>query len=146
MRARCLCVPVGIVCSFALSGRGAGLRGDAVPVAALALGLRLLFVVLSGRFALSAGLDLRFCRGVLPSVHACLFSFVRKKETACGSLRFYSAGSRSPFVRSRDVGAVICHGRFTSGLDVSLWRSRRDYRGRGERGYGERGYGVGGAA
>ena len=30
------------------------------------------------------------------SVHACLFSFVRKKETACGILRFYSAGSRSP--------------------------------------------------
>ena len=58
---------------------------------------------------------LRFCRGVcprfvfvlaalsrcLPSVHACLFSFVRKKETACGMLRSYSAGSRSPFVRSR---------------------------------------------
>ena len=44
---------------------------------------------------------LRFCRGVLPSVHACLFSFVRKKETACDSLRSYSAGSRSPFVRSR---------------------------------------------
>ena len=35
------------------------------------------------------------------SVHACLFSFVRKKETACGILRSYSAGSRSPFVRSR---------------------------------------------
>ena len=28
----------------------------------------------------------------LPSVHACSFSFVRKKETACGVLRFYSAG------------------------------------------------------
>ena len=28
----------------------------------------------------------------LPLVHACLFSFVRKKETACGVLRFYSAG------------------------------------------------------
>ena len=82
----------------------------------------------------------------LPSVHACLFSFVRKKETVCGSLRFYSAGSRSPFARSRDVGAVICHGRFTSGLEVFLWRSRRGYRGRGERGYGERGYGAGGAA
>ena len=25
-------------------------------------------------------------------VHACLFSFVRKKETACDALRFYSAG------------------------------------------------------
>ena len=28
--ARCLCVPVGLVHSFAMSGRGAGLRGDAV--------------------------------------------------------------------------------------------------------------------
>ncbi len=37
------------------------------------------------------------------SVHACLFSFVRKKETACGILRSYSAGSRSPFVRSRSA-------------------------------------------
>ena len=34
----------------------------------------------------------RFHCGDLPSVHACLFSFVRKKETACGVLRFYSAG------------------------------------------------------
>ena len=42
------------------------------------------------------------------SVHACLFSFVRKKETACDVLRFYSAGSRSPFVRSRYVCMVIC--------------------------------------
>ena len=50
---------------------------------------------------------LQFYCGVLPSVHACLFSFVRKKETACDILRFYSAGSRSPFVRSRIVGAVI---------------------------------------
>ena len=46
---------------------------------------------------------LRFYCGVLPSVHACLFSFVRKKETACDILRFYSAGSRSPFVRSRSA-------------------------------------------
>ena len=43
----------------------------------------------------------RFYCSVLPSVHACLFSFVRKKETACDMLRSYSAGSRSPFVRSR---------------------------------------------
>ena len=34
---------------------------------------------------------LRSCRGVLRSAHACLFSFVRKRETACGVLRFYSA-------------------------------------------------------
>ncbi len=35
---------------------------------------------------------MRFCCRVLSSVHACLFSFVRKKETACDALRFYSAG------------------------------------------------------
>ena len=79
-------------------------------------------------------------------VHACLFSFVRKKETACDALRFYSAGSRSPFVRSRGVGAVICLGWFTSGLCVFLWRSRRVTGDAGSGGYGERGYGVGGAA
>ena len=28
----------------------------------------------------------------LAFVHACLFSFVRKRETACDVLRFYSAG------------------------------------------------------
>ena len=33
--------------------------------------------------------------------HACLFSFVRKRETACGMLRSYSAGSGSPLERSR---------------------------------------------
>ena len=89
------------------------------------------------------GWQLRFCCGVLPSVHACLFSFVRKKETACGSLRSYSAGSRSPFVRSRGVGAVICPRWFTSGLRVSLWRSRRGCRGRKERGDGTTGTGGG---
>ena len=46
-------------------------------------------------------------------------------RTACGMLRSYSAGSRSPFARSRDVGAVICLCGFTSGLAVYLWRSRR---------------------
>ena len=55
-------------------------------------------------------------------------------------LRSYSAGSRSPFARSRGVGAVICLCWFTSGLAVSLWRSRRVT---GERGTG---YGAGGAA
>ena len=68
-----------------------------------------------------------------------LFAACAPNRTACGMLRFYSAGSRSPFVRSRDVGAVICLCGFTSGLDVFLWRSRRDCRGHG--GCGERGYG-----
>ena len=37
-----------------------------------------------------------------------LFAACAPNRTACGMLRFYSAGSRSPFARSRDVGAVIC--------------------------------------
>ena len=76
---------------------------------------------------------IRFYCGVLCSITpaVCLLT----NRTACGMLRFYSAGSRSPFVRSRSVGAVICLGWFTSGLDVFLWRSRRDYRGRGVRGW-----------
>ena len=63
-------------------------------------------------------------------------------RTACGILRSWSAGSRSPIVRSRDVGAVICLCGFTSGLAVSLWRSRRGCR--GTRGNGATG--AGGAA
>ena len=89
--------------------------------------------VLSRRFARRAS-GLTALSRLFASVHACLFSFVRKKETACGILRSCSAGSRSPFVRSRDVGAVICLCGFTSGLAVSLWRSRRGCRGHEERG------------
>ena len=100
------------------------------------------------------GLPLRLCRGDLPRCvpsamqfccGACLrFTpavFLATNRTACGMLRFYSAGSRSPFVRSRSVGAVICLGGFTSGLCVSLWRSRRVT---GDTGL--RGNGTGGAA
>ena len=79
------------------------------------------------------------CVAALPSVRARLIVSVEvfyprftpavcriaPNRTACDILRFYSAGSRSPFVRSRGVGAVICLGWFTSGLSVSLWRSRR---------------------
>ena len=64
-------------------------------------------------------------------------------RTACDTLRFYSAGSRSPFVRSRGVNAVICLGAFTSGLAVSLWRSRRVT---GDAGTGERGWRRGACA
>ena len=59
-------------------------------------------------------------------------------RTACDALRSYSAGSRSPFVRSRGVDAVICLGWFTSGLCVFLWRSRRVTGRRGTRGTGRR--------
>ncbi len=97
------------------------------------------------RFAFCVRLSLRFCRGGLPwfTPAVCLST----NRTACGALRSCSAGSRSPFVRSRGVGAVICLCGFTSGLAVYLWRSRRSYRGRGENGRrGLRGNGAGGAA
>ena len=94
------------------------------------------------------------CGAALPSVRARLIVSVEvfyprftpavcriaPNRTACDILRFYSAGSRSPFVRSRGVGTVICLGRFTSGLFVYLWRSRRGYRGHEERGTGKRGW------
>ena len=90
-----------------------------------------------GRSAFNAALALvlrsemrlccRVCLWFTPAV--CLAT----NRTACDSLRSYSAGSRSPFARSRGVGAVICLCGFTSGLCVSLWRSRRGYRGYGER-------------
>ena len=57
-------------------------------------------------------------------------------RTACDILRSCSAGSRSPFVRSRCVSAIICLGGFTSALAVSLWRSRRGYRDAGNGGTG----------
>ena len=62
---------------------------------------------------------------------------IAPNRTACAVFRSYSDGSRSPFARSRGVGAVICLGGFTSGLAVSLWRSRRGYRDAGTR---ERGW------
>ena len=112
--------------------------GGALP-SVCALGLQLWRALCLGSRS-----ALRFCRRVLPRfapglaallrcfafVHACLFSLVRKKEAACGILRSCSAGSRSPFVRSRCVSAVIGRSEFTSGLAVYLWRSRRSYRGR----------------
>ena len=84
----------------------------------------------------------RFCWNVLRSVHACLFSFCQEKRDGLRYLAFLFRGSRSPFVRSRGVGAVICLCGFTSGLAVYLWRSRRGYRGRGVRGVRSRRRGV----
>ena len=97
---------------------------------------------------------MRFCWGVLPrftpdiafllgcfaSVHACCLPHSAKQD-GLRYLAFLFRGSRSPFVRSRGVGAVIFLGRFTSGLCVYLWRSRRGCRGHG--GCGERGTGDG---
>ena len=69
----------------------------------------------------------------------CTFCLATNR-TACGILRSCSAGWRSPFVRSRDVGAVICLCGFTSGLAVSLWRSRRGCQGTRGTENGERGW------
>ena len=96
---------------------------------------------------------LRFYHGVLPrfmpgdaflswcfaSVHACCLPHSAKQD-GLRYLAFLFRGSRSPFVRSRGVGAVIFLGRFTSGLCAYLWRSRRGCRGHG--GFGERGTGL----
>ena len=92
-----------------LSGAGCVLPSVSSGIAVLAGTLRLKYICPRGSiaaFAFGSRLSSRFYRRVclrftpalavlsprLPLVHACLFSFVRKKETACGVLRFYSAG------------------------------------------------------
>ena len=125
------CAPVFAVLSRRLSSVCAQPCGS---VAALCPWFARGLTILSRRFALGLRAALRFCWGGLPrfTPAVCLAT----NRTACDVLRSYSAGSRSPFVRSRSVGAVICLGWFTSGFGVSLWRSRR---GAGERGTGLRG-------
>ena len=82
---------------------------------------------------------MRFCCRAWASVYArrcgsvgavCLgsrlsFFLCQEKRDGLRYLAFLFRRSRSPFVRSRSVGAVICLWWFTSGLAVSLWRSRR---------------------
>ena len=142
--AKCCVWPV--IAPAEASVRAGGRSAErAVLLGCLAFGSRLSYgsVGMSGvRFTPSV----RFCWDVWRSVHACLFSFVRKRETACGILRSYSAGSRSPLERSRIARTVIGLCRFTSGLYVSLGRSRRGYRGRGELETGLRRNEAGGAA
>ena len=99
--------------------------------------------VLLRRFAVGLRMALRFCWNVWRSVHACLFSFVRKKETACDVLRFYSAGSRSPFARSRYVCMVICLWQVHFGFVRFFMAISTGYR---DAGNGDTGYGDGGAA
>ena len=76
---------------------------------------------------------IRFYWSVLRSVHACLFSFVRKRETACDVLHFYSARGRDRLSAFSDVVRLSGFAWFTSGLCVSLRRSRRRTKGREER-------------
>ena len=145
--AKCLCLPdIGRHRRLCARGNGRGNGGamrNCCPCARLALRFwrgafpRFApgFAVLSRRCP-RAWLALRSCRGAFPrfTPAVCLAT----NRTACDMLRSYSAGSRSPFARSRGVGAVICLGGFTSGLAVSLWRSRRGTKRRGGRGDGER--------
>ena len=73
--------------------------------------------------------------------HACLFSFVRKRETACGILRFYSARVGIALVRSRRAcGYRACLVHF--GLERFFAAIPTELREDG----GTRGYGVGGGA
>ena len=76
---------------------------------------------------------IRFYWEVLRSAHACLFSFVRKRETACDMFRSCSAVGRDRHSCVLGCRAVIGLCRFISGLHVSLWRSRRRTKERGER-------------
>ena len=57
--------------------------------------------------------------------HACCLPHCAKQDGLRDVAFLFRRGSRSPIVRSRGVGAVICLGGFISGLYVSLWRSRR---------------------
>ena len=84
-------------------------------------------------------------RGVLRSGHACraalsrrfafgsrlLFDARAKQDGLRKDTFLFRRGSVSPVVRSQIDGAVIGLGRFISGLCVSLWRSRRRTKGRG---------------
>ena len=82
------------ICAFCRRACPRFTLGDAVLLRRFALGSRPVY-----------GSIVAFCvRSRL------LFAACAPNRTACGMLRFYSAGSRSPFVRSRDVGAVIGRG------------------------------------
>ena len=81
---------------------------------------------------------IRFYWSVLRSVHACCLPLSAKQD----GLRYLAFLFRRVEIAIRVFSrhsSVICHGRFTSGLYVSLWRSRRGYRGAGTR---ERGTGL----
>ena len=102
----------------------------------------------------------RFCWDVWRLVHACravlleclafgsrlsLFLCQEKRD----GLRYVPFLFRRVEIATRAFSqrpSVICLGWFTSGFRVSLWRSRRGYRGRGERKTGLRRNGAGGAA
>ena len=135
--ARLLCLP-DIVPAQGYRARGAVRRGDVVLSVCFAFGSCRACVPLGmSRVRFVPGV--RSYRNVLRSIHAgrAFLSECPAFDHACclphsakqDGLRYlaflFRRGSRSPFVRSRIVGAVIRLCGFTSGLCVSLWRSRR---------------------
>ena len=75
------------------------------------------------------------CRAALSEClmfdHAYCLPHGAKQDGLREAAFLFHRGSRSPVVRSRIGDAVIGRGGFTSGLRVSLWRSRRRTKGRG---------------
>ena len=78
-----------------------------------------------GMSCVRSRLSLRFPRGVLCSLTPAVCRLCAKQDGLRDVAFLFRRGSRSPIVRSRGVGAVICLGGFISGLYVPLWRSRR---------------------
>ena len=68
---------------------------------------------------------MRSYTNVLRSDHACCLPHGAKQNGLRDVAFLFRRGSRSPIARSRIVDMVIELCRFTSGLYVSLWRSRR---------------------
>ena len=127
--------------------RGAGLRGAGGSVGMscvrFALVLRFWRGVLCSScachtFLLECLLRLIYaCRAALSEClmfdHACCLPHGAKQDGLREAAFLFRRRSGSPLARSRIGDAVIGHGGFTSGLRVSLWRSRRRTKGRGGR-------------
>ena len=92
---------------------------------------------------------IRSSRNVLRSITPAVCRLCAKQDGLRDVPFLFRRGSGSPVARSRIVGTVIGLCGFTSGLRVSLWRSRRRTKGRGNAengGNGERSRRRGGRA
>ena len=88
---------------------------------------------LLGCLAFGSRPALRFYWDVWRLVHACCLPHSAKQDGLRYVAFLFRRGSGSPVLRSRIVSAIIGLCRFTLSLRVSLWRSRRRTKGRGER-------------
>ena len=95
--------------------------------------LRLCCAFLLGCLAFGSRPALRFYWDVWRLVHACCLPHSAKQDGLRYVAFLFRRGSGSPVLRSRIVSAIIGLCRFTLSLRVSLWRSRRRTKGRGER-------------